>query len=130
MSTIKDSKTQGQTISIECPQCKVNTKHTIERALDWTWSDDDMQAWGTDQIVRCNGCDTLSFRSVYGGSEDYDDTEKLYPERPNRSLTDELYLHDEVYKVPGIIRTIYHETLSAVDHNLSTLAGCRYPFRY
>ena len=131
MSTIKDSKTQGQTISIECPQCKVKTKHTVERSLDWSgWSEDgDIQAWETYQIIRCNGCDTLSFRSTHGSSEDYDEhgmpvkTETLYPERPNRSLTDELYLHDEVYKVPGIIRAIYHETLSAVQHDLLTLAG-------
>lgn len=131
MSTNDSSKTLGTTVSIECPQCKVNTKHTVERALEWSgWSEDgDIHAWATYQIIRCNGCDTLSFRSTHGNSEDYDEyggpieTEELHPKRPNRSLTDELYLHDEVYKVPGIIRTIYHETLSAVDHNLSTLAG-------
>ena len=134
MSTIEDSKTQGQTISIECPQCKVKTKHTVERALGWSGSseDGDIQAWGTYQIVRCNGCDTLSFRSTHGNSEDLEhdedgnlvpvETEKLYPERPNRSLTDELYLHD-AYRVPWIIQTIYRETLSAVQHNLSILAG-------
>ena len=136
VSTIEDSKTLGTTVSIECPQCKVNTKHTVERALGWSKvlsASMDVQAWATYQIVRCNGCDTLSFRSTHRMSEDWDcdeqgnpvlnETEKLYPERPNRSLTDELYLHDEVYQVPKIIRSIYRETLSAVQHDLLTLAG-------
>ena len=139
MSTIKDGKTQGQTISVECPECKVNTKHTVERSLDWSGSseDGDIQAWGTYQIVRCNGCDTLSFRSVHRDSEDWTsdeygnidlvETENLYPERPNRSpnrlLTEDLYLRSEVYKLPQIIQTIYRETLTAVQHDLSILAG-------
>lgn len=127
MSTIKDSKTQGQTVYIECPWCKTDTKHTVERALDWSGSseDGDIQAWGTCQIVRCNGCDTFSFRSTYGSSEDWPggDIEELYPERAKRSLTDELYLRGGVYDVPAIIQSIYRETLSAVQHDLSTLAG-------
>ena len=132
MRTIKDSKTQGQTISIECPQCKVNTNHTVERSLDWSGSseDGDIHAWGTCQIVRCNGCDTFSFRSTHGNSEDWPggDAEELYPERVKpervkRSLTEELYLRGEVYKLPQIIQTIYHETLTAVQHDLSILAG-------
>ena len=136
MSTIKDSKTQGQTISIECPQCKVNAKHTIERALSWSdilSASMDVQAWATYQIVRCNGCDTLSFRSTHSMSEDWDydeqgnpvlnETENLYPERPNRSLTGELYLRGAVHHVPEIIQSIYRETLAAVQYNLSTLAG-------
>ena len=40
-----------------------------------------------------------------------------------RSLTDELYLRSGVYDVPEIIQSIYRETLSAVQHDLSTLAG-------
>ena len=93
----------------------------------------DIHAWGTYQIVRCNGCDTLSFRVVESNSEDTKqneagaivavETEKLYPERVKRSLTDELYLRDNVYDVPEIIQTIYRETLSAVQHDLPTLAG-------
>jgi len=35
MSKIENSKTQGKTISIDCPRCRTNTKHTVERALDW-----------------------------------------------------------------------------------------------
>lgn len=135
MSKVEDSKTLGKTVHIECPECKATTKHTIERALDWSdvYEGPDIHAWATYQIVRCNGCDGLSFRSVHGNSEDleYDErgqtvaaeTEKLYPERVNRSLTDELYLRDDVYEVPQIIQTIYRETLKAVQHDLPTLAG-------
>jgi len=135
MSKIEDSKTLGKTILIECPQCKVNTKHTVERALDWSdYSEEaDIHVWGTDQILRCNGCDTLSFRSVHNNSEGlaYDEAgrmiddgwEYLYPEREKPSKDDELCLRDDLYNVPEIIQTVYRETLSAVRHDLPTLAG-------
>jgi len=135
MSKIEDSKTQGKTIRIECPECNVNTKHTVERALDWSDCCEEAGIYvsATYQIVRCNGCDTLSFRSVHSSSEDfeyteagqevYGETEKLYPERAKRSMADELYLRDNVYDVPEIIQAIYRETLSAVQHDLRTLAG-------
>jgi hypothetical protein len=135
MSKIEDSKTQGETIRIECPECNVRTKHTVERALEWSDSCEEAGIYvsATYQIVRCNGCDTVSFRSVHGSSEDYQytetgeevylETEKLYPERAKRSLTDELYLRNNVYDVPLIIQAVYRETLSAVQHDLPTLAG-------
>lgn len=135
MSKIEDSKTQGKVIRIECPECKVNTKHTVERALDWSdeYKEAMIDCWATYQIVRCNGCDTLSFRSVHGNSEDTQytetgeevavETENLYPERAKRSLVYELYLRNDVYDVPQIIQAIYRETLSAVEHDLRTLAG-------
>ncbi len=135
MSKIEDSKTQGKTIHIECSQCKANTNHSVERALDWSdfHEGPDIHVWSTYQIVRCNGCDTLSFRLVESNSEDleYNDvcetvaaqTEKIYPERTKRSMADELYLRDDVYDIPEIIQAIYRETLSAVQHDLPTLAG-------
>ncbi len=129
MSEIKESKTQGKTAHIQCPQCNVHTKHTVERALEWSaYSEEaDISVWTTCQIVRCNGCDTLSFRSLHSDSEsrcyDRDEEECLYPERKQRSVVDELYLRDDVYDIPEIIQVIYRETLSAVEHNLPTIAG-------
>ena len=135
MSEIKESETQGKTIHIQCPQCNVHTKHTIERALEWSDYCDEagIHAWATYQIVRCNGCDNLSFRSAHSDSEsiDYDESggqiiferESLYPERTQRSIVDELYLRDDVYDIPDVIQTIYRETLSAVEHGLPTIAG-------
>ncbi len=135
MSTIKESKTTGKKVDVECPQCKTETIHTVERAIEWSefYDGPDIQAGGTCQIIHCNGCDTLSFRSIEWNSEDLEwdqdghqtpaETEKLYPERENRSLANELYLGKDVYGIPKIIQTIYRETLSAVQHELPTLAG-------
>ena len=101
MSKIEESKTQGRIVHIACCQCDANTKHTVERALDWSdfYDGPDIHVRATYQIVRCNGCDTLSFRSVHSDSENlvHDEfgrmvsaeTEKLYPERPERSLADD-----------------------------------------
>jgi hypothetical protein len=135
MNKVTDSKMQGQAIQVVCPQCEKTTKHIVERAIEWSGYIDgpDIRAWATYQIVRCNGCDTLSFRSIHTNSEDleYNDagelvrieTETLYPERKKRSVIDELYLRDDVYEIPEIIQVIYRETLSAVQHDLPTLAG-------
>jgi hypothetical protein len=135
MSKVEESKTQGRIVHVKCSRCDATTKHTVERALEWSdfYEGPDIHAWATYQIVRCNGCDTLSFRAVESNSEDLEyneagetvaaETERLYPERAKRSMTDELYLRDDVYDVPEIIQTIYRETLSAVQHNLPTLAG-------
>lgn len=135
MSNIHDSKTQGKTIRIECLECKTITKHEIMRALDWAdfIGVGEIRVWGTHQIVRCNGCDTLSFRAVLLSEEEYGldeagdicyfETEKLYPERYDRSLLNELYLRDDIYDIPTIIQSIYRETVSSVQHNLPTLAG-------
>jgi hypothetical protein len=106
MSTAEDSRTQGQNVQVDCARCGVTTKHTVERALDWSASDEGagIIVWRTYQIIRCNGCDTLSFWCVETCSEDYvpDDSgnpvlaehEKLYPQRPKRSMADELYLRE------------------------------------
>lgn len=135
MSKVKDSETQGKTAQVECPECKVTTKHSIVRAIEWSefYDGPDISIRVTYQIVRCNGCDAVSFRSVHSDSETLEvdergntvraETEHLYPERVNRSLTDELYLRDDVYEVPEIVQTIYRETLKAVQHGMPTLAG-------
>jgi hypothetical protein len=135
MSKIEDSKTLGETICLECPQCKADTKHTVERAMVWSdvYKEEGIQFWSTYQIIRCNGCDTPSFRSIHSNTDDYhedefgkevlDEEERLYPERAKRTLADELYLKEDVYDVPEIIQAIYRETLAAIQHDLPTLAG-------
>ena len=135
MSKVEDSKTQGKTVYVECSQCEAPTKHTVERALEWSefYDGPDIHVWITYQIVRCNGCDTLSFRSAHCGSDEYYpdetgnwvfvETERLYPTRKKRSVVDDLYLRDDVYEIPECIQAIYRETLSAVQYDLPTLAG-------
>ncbi len=131
MTKIKESKTTGEEVFLDCPRCKVNTKHAVERAVEWSGFDEEdcVHYWEVAQIIRCNGCDNLSFRLLEGDSMNTDhhgdpiESQKLYPERVNRSLADELYLRHDVYDIPPIIQTVYRETLSAVQHDLSTLAG-------
>jgi hypothetical protein len=135
VSMIKDSDTAGKVVSAECPRCKVGTNHKVERAVEWSDSDDQegVSVWETFQIIRCGGCDTISFRSVSGNSEDYhydsngniehDERIRLYPDRPEKSVVGELFLREEVYKVPAVIQSIYGETLAATEQSLPTLAG-------
>lgn len=130
---IEESKTVESVVRVQCPCCEVKTKHTIERALDWSDSNDEVSAWGSYQIIRCNGCDKLSFRTVQyfsdeyvpmpDGSMVYCEEEHLYPPRADHSLMDQLYLRDDIYDIPVVVQAIYRETLTAVQHDLPTLAG-------
>ncbi|MBX7057943.1 MAG: DUF4145 domain-containing protein [Leptospirales bacterium] len=135
MSTIKESKTTGTEAFVECPTCHSSTRHSVERAVDWSeyYEEPGIHAYATLQILRCNGCDTFSFRSIESNSEDIgDDVDgrmvlreraALYPERPQRSIADELYLREDVYNVPEIIQAVYRETLAAAQGNFPTLVG-------
>ncbi len=72
-----------------------------------------------DKTVRLL-CDTCKRNTCPLG---YERDEQLYPPRTEKSLTDELYLRNDLYDVPTVVRSIYRETLDAVQHGLPTLAG-------
>jgi hypothetical protein len=79
---------------------------------------------GTAQIIACDGCKTISFRDEnYFSEGDPGPTISLYPVREEDSVCSKLYLGDGICQVPRIIRTIYTETLAAINSKLSTLAG-------
>jgi hypothetical protein len=126
---------EGVAVFIECLSCKRLTKHAVEAGAERTISEGhgEPDRFETYQIVRCKGCDGVSFRIVYRSDDDvtfspdgdmvYNDREKLYPDRLKRSLADELYLREKIYEVPPLIQAIYRETLQAARHDLNTLAG-------
>jgi len=126
--TTKPSKHVNETVLVLCNQCHLKTKHSIVAAIDFHGEDDegDTQVWGSAQVIQCRGCEEIGFRYVYTWSEEREiENETLYPERiaKSKSLADDLYLRDDLYDVPDIIRVVYRETLSAVEHELPTLAG-------
>ncbi|MDI9431690.1 MAG: DUF4145 domain-containing protein [Planctomycetota bacterium] len=125
--SIKPGRDIDKTVSALCGECRLKTQHRILAAIDYSGENEggDIQAWGSAQIIQCQGCETIGFRDVWQSSEDREPHETLYPERTvkSKSLTDDLYLRDDLYNVPDIIRVVYRETLSAVEHDLPTLAG-------
>lgn len=132
MIKFSESKTENSKLSVKCNTCERDTYHTVVRAVDYKSTDDaepdhvienGLSLNGTAQIIVCNGCNTISFRDKHFFSEDPGPNVSIYPPREEQSASNELYLRDEMYAVPRIVKTIYHETFSAIKRKNPTLAG-------
>jgi len=124
-------KTVGETHKLPCGMCDLKTNHVTLKSVRNNWSDSRYEMSGREEfeIVKCQGCDQISFRSTSSNSEDcltdnetgeliYPENERLYPNRieGRKPLNDTHYL-------PFEIRNIYSETHGAMCSKLDTLAG-------
>jgi len=132
MIKFSESKTENTKLSLRCNTCKHDTYHTVIRAVEYKSTFDaepeyvkenDLWVNGTAQIIICDGCNTISFRHKFFFSEEPGPNEDIYPPRETKTELDELYLRDDVHTVPRIVRTIYNETLLAIERKNPTLAG-------
>jgi len=113
-------------IRVLCEQCGKETNHDILAEQPAGSSREDEYYWHTDyQIVKCCGCDDISFRQETSTEDDYDpqtgesiSTVKLYPPRiaGRRPLEND-------YNLPTNIRRIYREILSAMNNSSVILAA-------
>lgn len=112
-----------------CPICCLPTNHKILFTQKTGSDDDDEFHWNHDyEIIQCNGCDNLQFRSSYGNEEMYDydeeggvtyyEDKKYYPSSINGHTTIKNY-----YSIPDKIRVVYLETLEAIKSNCYLLSG-------
>lgn len=109
---------------VECRRCDKGTWHStlaLARDLD---EDGDTRALSDYEIIQCDGCRTMSFRSVWElglpGAAPGISEENLYPPRRDRkarrALTGSRVL-------PERVRSIYSEAIRAMNNNLPVLAG-------
>lgn len=114
-------------IKIYCNSCHGTTNHEIVKHEEREIHDDEAQAVFYDSwdILKCLGCETISFRHLSSDSESYDpetgenyETVRLYPIRSDKSLAIKPY-----YNVPTIVRNIYRETLDAYNNGLNLLCA-------
>ena len=133
MSTLKKeitlNKTKDKIREVVCNRCDNTTNHLVCSSAEYSWDHDgDIQGYNTYEIIRCSGCDSISFRHESSNSEDYyrdDDgneiynkTEEIYPSRlMGRSMLEGRFL------LPTKVRTIYDETHAALCSKLAILAG-------
>lgn len=125
----KLNKSVGTVVTIACTTCAGKTAHEVVGSVDQSGEVGDIQWDRKYQIVRCRGCNEISFRLETSSSEDYyqvgedeweyDISEKLYPSRVEgiKSLGG-----DEVY-LPNDLRKIYDETIHALTNDCPILAG-------
>lgn len=127
------NKRQGQTVECSCSECHRSTKHEIvtEATKNGSVGSREYEIyWSTEyQVIRCRGCETLSFRRVSSNSEDtpiqigedeWEENicEELFPSphEGRKSLSDNQLLPDKIQR-------IYEETLTALNGQQEVLCG-------
>ncbi len=111
-------------MKVLCKRCRRTTKHTVIHEVRESYTPEnhsEMQidyADATWQIIRCNGCDEVSFREFWTTSEDPEGTEEIYPLRSADSLQPKAFLN-----VPAEIVRIYRETIDAYNVDAATLCA-------
>lgn len=125
------NKSAGTVIDVQCGSCKRLTKHRVLASVDengenWFGSNS-FQYWSEYQVIMCQGCEIIGFRSTNTNSEDWDfdehdavvlnETINLYPSREGRNLLKDTYL------LPTNVQRIYEETIKAMNNSQPVLAG-------
>lgn len=114
-----------------CRECSKETVHVIVAAYIENGSEDCGGGNGVDwqkvdQIIQCQGCESVSFRVISTNSEDYewDPEGMIYNESviyyPGRSAG--LKAIDS-YLLPQDVQGIYQETVLAIENEQNILAG-------
>lgn len=121
-------KTKNLIREVVCNRCDNITNHVVCGSIEISWDNEDIKGVDTNEIIRCSGCDSVSFRIGSSNSEDierdfdgnyiYPETEEIYPSRlKGRTALEDIYL------LPDKVRSIYKETHSALCTKLKILAG-------
>ncbi len=128
MEENEDNKTKNQKRKVACKECDNRTSHVVCSSLSVSWGNEDIQGRHNYEIIKCLGCESISFRIGSTNSDDYEqddegkyysvETEEIYPNRiMGRRLLPDYHL------LPHRVRSIYRETHSAFATKLHTLAG-------
>jgi len=127
------NKTKDERIKVFCAECKRETNHLVLLSADINGREDygehDWIAWDShNQIIQCQGCDSVSFRHTNSNSEDmvhldnnewdYAVHERLYPQRSQNTL-----VIKEYFNTPHNIRRIYREVIDCYNNESYTLCG-------
>lgn len=120
------NSTVGNVIQIPCIQCSGSTTHEVVVSLDKSGHETEYYFdWQHSyQIIRCKGCQSISYREASHTSEDFvqiaeneyeiQELVKVFPSR----IEGRKDLGDEAIYLPTDLRRIYRETADALVNNL------------
>lgn len=135
---IEINKTKGEKIREYCNQCNSSTNHEVMQSIDvdasqiLTQNGDGIEWTDNYQIIKCQGCDLISFRHLNWfsenmqqiGEDEWEDgkTTYLYPERSANIRIEKDFSH-----LPRLLRRIYSETVNCYnsDSRILCAAGIR-----
>lgn len=132
--TDSENSSKGEKLKVPCKMCQNNTWHEVVYSINRVVTEgEDDRIWSAStsiyQIIKCFGCDDISFRSQYTndsmtGVDTYTGEEyqwsdiELYPSRVvGRNGLDFLHI------LPFMIQNIYRETHKAICSKQPILAG-------
>lgn len=111
----------------DCRSCKRNTKQTslIEKHVS---GGPDYHEETIYFLLECNGCGTVSFRKEY---HDYETYYQVGEDEYTHEISSETFPHyikdhvaiESQHELPSIVRSIYAESLLAIQERAFTLAG-------
>lgn len=136
---VSTNKTQGKKIKVYCEECKTTTNQEVIQSVDvdgclisYDYDENERGSieWVDNyQIIKCQGCDLITFRHENWFSESYfpevgedGTTVHLYPERSSDTR-----IEKEFNNLPSLLRTIYSETVDCYNNDSQILcaAGMR-----
>ena len=131
-----ENVTKGEVGQTPCGKCNIETNHVVLTSIETDGrvmlqskygEDRDLIDWRENfQIIKCQGCDSISFRHFNWNSEDYCEdysyTVRIYPHRDLSSLKKK-----DFWGVPNNLRHIYKEVIDSFNNNCFILcaAGIR-----
>lgn len=114
-----------KTLKVEkiiCAKCLQPTNHTILCTYETRWDDDAFCGGSTHDFMKCNGCETATYRHKSWFSEDPEPSYTFYPERPSAQADRTPKSFDHLaWGSP--VESAYRQTLAAFNQQLLLLAG-------
>ena len=113
-----------------CRNCRVKTNHQVLHSESVSQSDYDgsFHWFNTYDIVRCLGCEIVSFVHMYGdsdmfhvsdfGEQEYYEIKTMYPRFLKKGK-----ILEHKHLIPHNISTIYDETVKCIENDCKILAA-------
>lgn len=118
----------GEILKTDCENCRGHRNHEVLAVIETTGDPDDYQFHKYDCIIKCRGCDTISFLTRFkdlesGGYTDegcweYEISDTRYP-----YIFETINDVEDFDLVPDIVSKIYKETKSAIQSKSFIIAG-------
>lgn len=127
---IIENKSKDSICKVLCTSCKHETNHKVLYSLllhgKEEFEEYSYYEWENEhQVIKCLGCDEISFRVTKSDSEslnpetgEYDVEEILYPKRTKETINCKAYLN-----LPFTIKILYKETIDSYNNNILLLCA-------
>lgn len=128
MTKTEFNKSKNKILEVFCLTCKNDNKHKVLTSV--CTSDEGIMYNGEGpfwvsifQIIECQGCGNISFRSEHSNSEDYDEeghsvNELIFPKRNKDTWNTKVF-----FNIPYNLGRIYRETIDCYNNENLTLCG-------